>query len=109
MIVFLWFVVGLILYLAIGTGWAFWRWRRFVRGEIAYYELERLRFIRFHRLHGPEIPEFLKAEWRHYVEAHVRLKDVPPRHEEYTTRLALNLFLWPVSIASLVGQFIYKA
>ena len=105
---FLWSVAGIATYLASGTLWAFYQWRLFVKGEIDYYESERRRFLAFHRVRGIEVPDFLKPDWREYVNINNRLKAVPPKHEEYTSSLALNFSLWWVSMLYMIGQFLYK-
>ena|ERR1035441_7065110 len=105
---FLLSVASIVTYLFVGTSWAFLRWRKFVKTELRYYEWVRQRFLTHHRVQSTEVPEYLKADWREYVEANIRLKAIPPSHENYTTNLALNLSLWPISMLSLTGQFIYR-
>ena len=105
---FLLSVAGIVTYLLVGTLWAFLRWRNFVRTELRYYEWERQRFLAHYRVQATEVPEYLKSDWREYVETNIRLKAMPPSHEDYTTSLALNLSLWPISMLSLAGQFVYR-
>ena len=105
--------IGIILYLLVGTAWAFWNWRKFIQQELAFYELQRRRFLVFHRVSGVniggvEIPDYLRAEWRQHVENNIRLKTVPPKHEEYTAQLSLNFSFWPIAILWIIGQFVYK-
>lgn len=108
--VILWSVAAFVTYLIIGTYWAWREWIKFFDGELDFYEREKQRFLLFHHIHGLSftIPEFLKAEWRHYVEANPRLRSVPPHYEDYTTSIALNFSLWPLSMLFLLGQLIYR-
>jgi hypothetical protein len=108
--VFLWSVAAFVTYLIIGVVWAWRQWMKFYNGELDFYEREKQRFLLFHRIQGLSftIPEFLKAEWRNYVQASPRLRSVPPNYEDYTTSIALNFSLWPFSMLFLSGQLIYR-
>lgn len=108
MTVFLYVLVGMIAYIGIGVWWSFMRWISFVNGEISFYEAERRGFIRFHRIQGPEIPDFLKYEWRKHIEVRPRLQRIPPDPQEHHPQLVLNLVLWPLSVGSLIAQTLYR-
>jgi len=100
-------LLGLFVYIILGVGWAFLCWTSFVKTEVANYEIERQRFLRFHRIAAKEVPDFLKYEWRRYVEQNPRLQ-IPPDPQDHQDRLALNMGLWPLSIVFLVLGRLYK-
>jgi len=96
-------------YVAIGTSWAFFQWSRFVKGELAHYESEKLRFLQFHRIkNGNGIPDFLRYEWRAMVALDARLQQVPPVLHDYRAGLILNVLLWPVSMLVMAAQKGYQ-
>ena len=92
------YILGPIVYLLLGVGWGFLRWKRFVDNEVGFYESERQRFLNHHHIRGAAIPEFLVFEWRHFVEATKRLKDVPPKTHDYQGQIAFDVLLWWLSI-----------
>ena len=87
-----------IFYAVFGVGWGFIRWKRFVDSEVEFYENERQRFLNHHRIRGNEIPDFLVFEWRHYVQASNRLREVPPKVHDYQGQIAFDVLLWWLSM-----------
>ena len=101
-------LLAVVAYATIGMTWMFLRWTQFVKAEIAYYQSERQRFMNFHRVRGDDIPDFLKYEWRNYVNGNPRLQVLPPDPQDHQRRLGLNMGLWPLSMASLIAQKLYS-
>lgn len=96
-----------IVYILLGVGWGFLRWKRFVDNEVGFYESERQRFLNHHHIRGVQIPDFLVFEWRHFVEATKRLKEVPPKAHDYQGQIAFDVLLWWLSmIFIMVAQTI---
>src|SRR5579872_5395668 len=104
--IFLW-LICVFLYLGLGLGWAYYRWRTFFRTESKYYNAQRHRFIFFHRIAGKDIPEHLKFEWRSHVEGDSRLKSFPPVLSDYEGRFIVNIIFWPISLSSALIQHLY--
>jgi hypothetical protein len=91
-----------IFYVAFGVGWGFIRWKRFVDSEVEFYESERQRFLNHHHIRGAAIPEFLVFEWRHYVQASVRLREVPPKAHDFQGQVIFDVLFWWLSIIFVV-------
>lgn len=98
------YITAVVGYFAVGVLWGFLRWKSYVDGELDFYEQERIRFLRFHRIRpslkgGDDIPEFLIYEWRNYVKNNDRLKHVPPKVNDFTGEIAFDVLLWWLSMA----------
>ena len=92
------YIVSPVAYLLSGIGWGFLRWKRFVDNEVEFYEKERQRFLNHHRIRGTEIPPHLVFEWRHFVQASNRLREVPPKSHDYQGQIAFDVLLWWLSM-----------
>jgi hypothetical protein len=92
------YILAPVAYVSLGIGWGFIRWKRFVDSEVEFYESERQRFLNHHRIRGVAIPDFLVFEWRHFVQASERLREVPPKAHEYQGQIAFDVLLWWLSI-----------
>jgi len=104
------YIVSPIAYLLLGVGWGFLRWKRFVDNEVEFYEKERQRFLNHHRIRGTEIPSHLVFEWRHYVQASERLREVPPKAHNWQGQIAFDVLLWWLSmIFVIVAQTVSAA
>ena len=91
-----------IIYILVGIGWGFVRWKRFVDAEVGFYESERQRFLNHHRIRGAQIPEFLVFEWRRYVQSTERLRACPPKAIDYQGQITFDVVLWWLSILFVV-------
>lgn len=92
------YIVSPVVYILSGISWSFLRWKRFVDNEVEFYEKERQRFLNHHRIRGTEIPSHLVFEWRHYVQASERLREVPPKPHDYQGQIAFDVLLWWLSM-----------
>jgi len=97
-------------YVVVGLAWGFLRWKVYVDAEIDFYESERQRFLRFHRIRGlsDKIPEFLVYEWRNYVKSNERLKAVPPKPVDFRGEISFDVLFWPLAMFVLAIQTGYK-
>jgi hypothetical protein len=91
--------MGVLLYFAIGVFWGYFAWVRFVDAEVKYYEKERQRFLRFHKIDGDALRDAFLYEWRNHVKTDPRLQAVPPQAQNFTGEILFDVSLWPVSIA----------
>jgi hypothetical protein len=96
------YVIIPIVYALCGIGWGFIRWKRFVDNEVEFYESERQRFLNHHRIRGADIPEFLVFEWRRFVQASERLREVPPKAHDYQGQITFDVVLWWLSLLFVV-------
>jgi len=108
MMLILTIAICLLVYLAIGVVWAFFRWTAFHRSELRHYYAVRRQFMLHHNISGDEIPEFLRFEWKRLIEATPRLRGIPPDPQDHQDRIALNLALWPLSMGSALWGRVYQ-
>jgi hypothetical protein len=97
-----------VAYLVLGTGWAIFKWWRFVRNLAHGCRDLLMDFLRHHAIVEKTVPENLKDEWKEWVSKEPRYHKlnlqtnengvVPPHPNDHKEEIYLWMAFWPWSV-----------